>query len=141
MTLARHCALQVSPSSFASHFDQFPLCPLRNHEMEEDQHFDTLQDFKDALENWSVDAKFRYRVKKKRQLCPISIQLRLLLTIIRKRSIVICTKNMCSEGLEDIADRIWHYSGCGKTAFFPFWTLETRCKYCAFNRLHITLVR
>jgi hypothetical protein len=25
--------------------------------------FDTLQDFKNALEKWSVDAKFRYRVK------------------------------------------------------------------------------
>jgi hypothetical protein len=40
-----------SPSSFASRFNQFPLCPLRNHEMEKEQQFDTLQDFKNALEN------------------------------------------------------------------------------------------
>jgi len=32
--------------------------------MEKEQQFDTLQDFKNALENWSVAAKFRYRVKK-----------------------------------------------------------------------------
>jgi len=56
-----------SPSPFASRFNQFPLRPPRNHEMEKDQRFDALQDFKNALENWSVNAKFRYRVKKRGQ--------------------------------------------------------------------------
>jgi hypothetical protein len=48
------------------------LCPLYNHEMEKEKQFDTLQGFKNALENWSVVAKFRYWAKKKRQVCPPS---------------------------------------------------------------------
>jgi len=55
--------------------------------MEEDHHFDTLQDFKNALENWYVDAKFRYRVKKSDKYAQSQSNYACLLTTIRKRSI------------------------------------------------------
>jgi hypothetical protein len=40
--------------------------------MEKGQHFDTSQDFKNALENWSVDAKFGYRMNKSDKYAPLS---------------------------------------------------------------------
>jgi hypothetical protein len=61
--------------------------------MEKEQHFNTLQDFKNALEKWSVDAKFRYRLKKSEKYArSASLPKLWLLTyqvIIRKRSIII----------------------------------------------------
>ena len=67
--------------------------------METDRHFDTLQDFKNALEKWSVDAKFRYRVKKSDRYAHFPPKLQLLTGhgsfIIRKRSIIICAVKEC----------------------------------------------
>jgi hypothetical protein len=67
--------------------------------MEKEQHFDTLQDFKNALEKWSVDAKFRYRVKKSDKYArSASLPKLWLLTyhvIIRERSIIICAVKEC----------------------------------------------
>jgi hypothetical protein len=79
--------------------------------MEKDQHFDTLQDFKNALENWSVDAKFRYWVKKATSMPTLHQNCG-------------CDHGSGGQhkrfrqqaaGVGDIADRIQHCSGCRKT--------------------------
>jgi hypothetical protein len=52
--------LPTVPISFVLHSTRRLPCSLHNREMEKEQQFDTLPEFKNALGNWFVAAKLRY---------------------------------------------------------------------------------